>query len=59
MALVAAGGGSAGLGTAGTVDLDREPKIWLSGSPAPIQKQFGKGVDAYEVQAPLSNVVAR
>ena len=29
--------------TAGTFDLDAELKIWLSGSPAPICKQFGKG----------------
>jgi hypothetical protein len=45
--------------TAGTFDLDAELKIWLSGSPAPIQKQFGKGVDVYEVQALLSSFVAR
>lgn len=44
--------------TAGTFDLDAELKIWLSGSAAPIQKQFGKGVDVYEVQALLSNFVA-
>jgi hypothetical protein len=45
--------------TAGTFDLDAELKIWLSGSPAPIMKQFGKGVDVYEVQARLSFFVAR
>jgi hypothetical protein len=45
--------------TAGTFDLDAELKIWLSGSPVPIQKQFGKGVDVYEVQALLSYYVAR
>lgn len=45
--------------TAGTLDLDAELKIWLSGSPAPISKQFGKGVDVYEVQALLSHYVAR
>ncbi len=45
--------------TAGTFDLDAELKIWLSGSPAPISKQFGKGVDVYEVQALLSHYVAR
>jgi hypothetical protein len=45
--------------TAGTFDLDAELKIWLSGSPAPIMKQFGKGVDVYEVQALLSFFVAR
>ena len=45
--------------TAGTFDLDAELKIWLSGSPQPISKQFGKGVDVYEVQALLSHHVAR
>lgn len=45
--------------TAGTFDLDAELKIWLSGSPTPIAKQFGKGVDVYEVQALLSQYVAR
>ena len=45
--------------TAGTFDLDAELKIWLSGSPTPIMKQFGKGVDVYEVQALLSFFVAR
>jgi hypothetical protein len=45
--------------TAGTFDLDAELKIWLSGTPEPIAKQFGKGVDVYEVQALLSAYVAR
>jgi hypothetical protein len=45
--------------TAGTFDLDAELKIWLSGSAAPIQKQFGKDVDVYEVQALLSYYVTR
>ena len=45
--------------TAGTFDLDAELKIYLSGSPMPIQKQFGKGVDVYEVQALLSAYVTR
>ena len=44
--------------TAGTFDLDAELKIWLSGSNTPIAKQFGKGVDVYEVQALLSHYVA-
>jgi hypothetical protein len=44
--------------TAGTFDLDAELKIWLSGSSTPIAKQFGKGVDVYEVQALLSHYVA-
>lgn len=45
--------------TAGTFDLDAELKIWLSGSATPIAKQFGKGVDVYEVQALLTHHVAR
>ncbi|MEU9337801.1 PH domain-containing protein [Streptomyces sp. NPDC048290] len=45
--------------TAGTFDLDAELKIWLSGSPAPLQKTFTKGVDIYEVQAILTQFVAR
>ena len=44
---------------AGTFDLDAELKIWLSGSAEPIAKQFGKGVDVYEVQALLSAFVTR
>ena len=45
--------------TAGTFDLDAELKIWLSGTAEPIVKQFGKGVDVYEVQALMSAYVAR
>ncbi|MFJ9199389.1 PH domain-containing protein [Streptomyces flaveolus] len=45
--------------TAGHFDLDAELKIWLSGSAAPIQKTFTKGVDIYEVQAILTQFVAR
>ncbi|MEJ8278105.1 PH domain-containing protein [Pseudonocardia spirodelae] len=45
--------------TAGTFDLDAELKIWVSGTPAPLQKTFGKGVDVYEVQALLASFVAR
>ncbi|MFC9945485.1 PH domain-containing protein [Streptomyces pratensis] len=45
--------------TAGTFDLDAELKIWVSGSATPIQKTFTKGVDIYEVQAVLTQYVAR
>ncbi|PVE11729.1 PH domain-containing protein [Streptomyces scopuliridis] len=45
--------------TAGTFDLDAELKIWISSNPAPIQKTFTKGVDIYEVQAILTQFVAR
>ncbi|MEU3722904.1 PH domain-containing protein [Streptomyces sp. NPDC031705] len=45
--------------TAGHFDLDAELKIWISGSPAPIEKTFTKGVDIYEMQAILTQFVAR
>jgi hypothetical protein len=44
--------------TAGTFDLDAELKIWISGNPVPIQKQFNRQVDIYEVQAILALHVA-
>lgn len=43
--------------TAGHFDLDAELKIWISGSPAPIQKQFNKKLDIYEVQSVLAGYV--
>ncbi len=43
--------------TAGNFDLDAELKIWLSGNPVPIQKQFTKGVDIYEVQAIMTHFI--
>ena len=44
--------------TAGTFDLDAELTIWISGGQG-ITKQFGRGVDVYEVQALLAAFVAR
>lgn len=44
--------------TAGSFDLDAELKIWISGNPMPIQKQFSKGVNIYEVQAMLTHFIA-
>jgi len=44
--------------TAGAFDLDAEVTIWLSGGQG-IVKQFGRGVDVYEVQALLAAFVAR
>lgn len=44
--------------TAGTFDLDAELKIWLSGTAEPIAKQFGKGVDVYEVQGLIAAYAA-
>ncbi|MFI2641486.1 PH domain-containing protein [Streptomyces sp. NPDC018610] len=45
--------------TAGHFDLDAELKIWVSGTAAPIEKTFTKGVDIYEVQAILTQFVAK
>ncbi|MFE0100291.1 PH domain-containing protein [Streptomyces sp. NPDC059009] len=45
--------------TAGHFDLDAELKIWISSSTVPIEKTFTKGVDIYEVQAILTQFVAR
>lgn len=45
--------------TGGTFDLDAELKIWISGMPVPIQKQFNKRLSIYEVQAVLASYVLR
>jgi Bacterial PH domain len=38
-------------------DLDAELKIWVSGSPMPVQKQFNNRLNIYEVQSVLANYV--
>lgn len=43
--------------TAGTFDMDAELKIWISGTPTPVQKQFNKQLSIYEVQAVLAGYV--
>lgn len=43
--------------TAGNFDLDAELKIWISGSGTPIQKQFNKSLNIYEVQSVLAEYV--
>lgn len=43
--------------TAGTLDLDSELNIWLSGSPDPIKTKFGASVNIHEVQAVLAGFV--
>lgn len=43
--------------TAGTFDLDAELKIWISGTPTPIQKQFNSRLNIYEVQSVLATYV--
>lgn len=45
--------------TAGTFDLDAELKIWVSGSPMPIEKRFNKSLNIYSLQAVLAGYVAR
>ena len=45
--------------TAGTFDLEAELKIWISGSPLPLQKQFNKRLSIYEVQAVLASYVLK
>ena len=45
--------------TAGTFDLDAELRIWITGTPAPIQKQFNKKLSIYEVQSVLASYVLR
>lgn len=45
--------------TAGSFDMDAELKIWLSGTPAPIQKQFNKHLSIHEVQSVLAAYVLR
>lgn len=43
--------------TAGSFDLDAELKIWISGSSEPLQKQFNKKLNIYELQTVLSEYV--
>lgn len=45
--------------TAGSFDLDAELRIWISGTPEPIAKQFTKQVNVYEVQSLLAAMVCR
>lgn len=45
--------------TAGSLDFDAELKIWLAGTANPIQKQFNKNVNIYEVQNILTSYVTR
>jgi len=45
--------------TSGTFDLDAELKIWIAGTPVPVQKQFNKKLSIYEVQAVLASYVLK
>lgn len=45
--------------TAGTFDLEAELKIWVSGSQLPIQKNFNKTTNIYNVQRVLAENVMK
>lgn len=45
--------------TAGSFDLDAELKIWISGSDTPLQKQFNKSLNIYELQSVLAEYVLK
>lgn len=45
--------------TAGTVDLESELKVWISGGSGPLEITLGRGVDVREVQAVLAAYVLR
>lgn len=45
--------------TAGSFDLDAELKIWISGMTQPIQKQFNKSLNIYELQSVLASYVLK
>ena len=42
------------INTAGHFDLEAELKIWISGSQVPIQKQFNRKLNIYQVQRVLA-----
>jgi len=43
--------------SAGTFDLEAELKIWLAGTPDPIQKTFSRGKTIFDVQRALATYV--
>lgn len=45
--------------TAGNFDLDAELKIWISGNALPLQKQFNKSLNIYELQSVLAEYVLK
>lgn len=45
--------------TAGHFDLDAELKIWISGTQMPIEKQFNKSLNIYELQSVLAEYVLK
>ncbi|GED30112.1 PH domain-containing protein [Brevibacillus centrosporus] len=45
--------------TAGSFDLDAELTIYISGSQMPIQRQFNKNLNIFEVQSVLADYVLK
>lgn len=45
--------------TAGNFDLDAELKIWISGTQMPIEKQFNKNLNIYELQSVLAEYILK
>jgi len=45
--------------TAGHLDLEAELKIWISGNALPLQKQFNKSLNIYELQSVLAEYVLK
>ena len=45
--------------TAGSFDLDAELKIWITGTPAPLQKKFTKKLNIYQLQSVLAQFVMK
>lgn len=45
--------------TAGHFDLDAELKIWISGNALPLQKQFNRSLNIYELQTVLAEYVLK
>lgn len=45
--------------TSGHFDLDAELKIWISGSSTPIQREFNRRLNIYEVQSVLAYYVLK
>jgi hypothetical protein len=45
--------------TAGTFDMDAEMKIYISGNPTPIQREFKRGTDIVGVQKVLAGFVLK
>jgi hypothetical protein len=45
--------------TAGTFDMDAEMKIYISGNPNPIQREFKRGTDIVGVQKALAQLILK